>query len=51
MSNVTIQPKQKRRVAYTALFGAVLAVICHFVPPEYRAACNFIASVCSGGPK
>ena len=46
---MTIEPKQKRRILYTALVGAALAIVCQLVPPDYQAACNIVASICSGG--
>jgi hypothetical protein len=46
---MTIEPKQKKRIAYMAIVGAVLALVCHFVPPKYQAVCNLVASICSGG--
>lgn len=32
-----------------AQIGAVLAVLCHLVPPHYRAVCTTLATLCTGG--
>ncbi len=29
--------------------GALLALICRVVPPDYRAVCDAIATICRGG--
>jgi hypothetical protein len=39
--------KKYRRIALIA--GAVIAVVCHFVPPEYKAVCKALSAVCTGG--
>jgi hypothetical protein len=39
----------KRLSRHAAAFGFVLALICHMLPPHYRAVCNTIASLCSPG--
>ena len=39
----------KRLAKHAATFGFVLAILCHLVPPQYRALCNQLATVCSGG--
>lgn len=36
---------------WAALVGAVLALACHLVPPDYRAVCEVLASICTGGGK
>jgi hypothetical protein len=39
-----------RRLYRTMLkWGALLAVLCHLLPPHYRAACNALASICGAG--
>lgn len=44
------QPKPRRRYArYAALFGVVLGLTCSALPPDYRAVCHAVASVCTGG--
>ncbi len=35
-----------RLARYSAEFGAVLAVVCHLLPPRYRPVCELIASLC-----
>ena len=50
-------PKQPRNLAedarklarYAAWIGAILALVCHLVPPHYRAACEALAAICRGG--
>lgn len=39
---------QKKWRRYAVLFGAALALACHLLPPDYRAVCNAIVSVCTG---
>jgi hypothetical protein len=42
--------KEQERKLYrrVAVFGGVLGMLCHFLPPQYQAACHFIGNVCSG---
>lgn len=46
-------PEEKARAAklakWAALAGGILAVVCHFLPQDYRALCQALASVCTGG--
>lgn len=32
-----------------AAVGALLAVLCHLLPPHYRYPCNAVARICRGG--
>lgn len=32
-----------------AIAGFVLALVCHSLPPHYRAVCEFISNACKGG--
>jgi len=34
---------------HAAAIGIVLAVLCHLVPPQYRALCDQVKSICSLG--
>lgn len=45
----TITGDLRRLRKHAAIAGVFLAVLCHLVPPDYRAVCNTIASVCTGG--
>lgn len=38
----------KRLWRHAALIGAVLAVLCKLLPPEYRALCQAIVAACIG---
>lgn len=38
--------KQKRIVM---LVGAVLALVCHALPPEYQGPCTTVLKICTGG--
>lgn len=38
----------KRVAKWGAAIGCVLAVVCHMLPPEYRAVCTAIADLCRG---
>jgi hypothetical protein len=44
-----ISEDAKRTAKRSAAIGFVLAIICQLVPPDYRAVCDLIASVCRGG--
>jgi hypothetical protein len=39
----------KKAVTFGARIGFALAIICHLVPHEYRAVCELIAKICTGG--
>lgn len=45
----TITGDLRRLRRHAAVVGVVLAILCHIVPPEYRAACDALASLCTGG--
>lgn len=36
----------KRLAGLAAKWGAVLAIICHLLPPHYRLPCEAVAKVC-----
>ncbi len=38
-----------RIARWAALIGGVLAVVCHFLPQNYRALCQAVANICTGG--
>ena len=38
----------RKLARYAATAGAALAVLCHLLPPHYRAICDAIASICKG---
>lgn len=44
----TITDDAKRLAKRAAVFGAVLAMLCHLLPTEYRAPCAALASICKG---
>lgn len=37
--------RRRRLARYAAAAGALLALVCHCVPPKYQAACNAISQV------
>ena len=41
--------EEKKWYKRVALAGAALALVCHFLPPDYQAVCHAIANVCTGG--
>lgn len=48
--NLEEGPKPFKKYRKAALIvGAVIAIACHFVPPQYKAACEALAAVCTGG--
>jgi hypothetical protein len=36
---------------WAALIGVLLALACHMAPQDYRAVCQALVSVCTGGGK
>ncbi len=44
----SITEDAKKVAKRASQLAAVLAIVCHLVPPEYRAVCNLIADVCVG---
>ena len=46
MTAPSITEDAKKVAKRAAQLGALLAMVCHLVPPEYRAVCNLIADVC-----
>ena len=49
--NTKAMTKQQKRkhAAAAALLGAILAIICHALPHEYRVACETVMKICTGG--
>lgn len=51
------QPKQppnlvedfRKLARWSATVGAILAVVCHLLPPQYRVVCTTLANFCTGG--
>lgn len=39
--------RRRRMMRLGALAGAVLALVCHCVPPKYQAACNAVSQIAS----
>lgn len=46
---IVIDEKTKKWAKRAAIFGAVLALVCHLLPPDYRAVCDVVATICRGG--
>lgn len=40
---MTEPSRRKRWAKVAAIAGALLGVVCHFVPPDYQAACSSLA--------
>lgn len=40
---------RKQIVRWAALAGAVLALVCHYLPANYQAICQTLANLCTGG--
>ncbi len=38
---------RRKVVKWAAILGVVLALICHFVPPTYRALCDAVQAACT----
>lgn len=41
--------QEKKLLRRVALAGAILGMLCHFLPPEYQVACRFVSNACTGG--
>ncbi len=39
--------RRKRLAKGAAIAGALLGLVCHFVPPDYQAACSAVAKAAS----
>ncbi len=39
----------KRLAKLGAKYGAILALLCHLLPPHYRPVCDTLASLCGAG--
>lgn len=39
----------KRLAGIAAKIGAILAIVCHMLPPNYRPICTTLASLCGVG--
>lgn len=39
----------KRLARISVAVGTLLAIACHFLPTHYRAVCNAVATLCTGG--
>lgn len=44
-----LRTKLRRAARLAAVIGAALALLCHFLPHDYRALCRAVASICTGG--
>jgi hypothetical protein len=39
-------PDKKTLMKWAAIGGALLALVCHFLPHDYQAVCKAVASLC-----
>ncbi len=39
----------KKLARWAAAFGALLAVVCHSLPPTWQAPCALLSQICKGG--
>ncbi len=46
---MSVPEKTKKWYKRAAFFGAGLAFACHLLPPDYRAVCEVVATICRGG--
>ena len=51
MTDDELKKLRKKATKWGALIGALIALACHFVPQDYRAVCNTVATICTGGIK
>lgn len=45
----TIAEDFERLAKLAAKAGFWIAILCHVVPPQYRAVCDTLATLCTGG--
>lgn len=43
------EEQKKKWMRRAALFGFVLGIVCHALPPHYRAPCELLSKICTGG--
>lgn len=41
--------RKLKKVVKTAVIGAVLALVCRALPPEYQGPCETVLKLCTGG--
>lgn len=41
--------QQKKWIKRAMWLGVLLGLFCNSLPPDYRAVCNIIANICTGG--
>jgi hypothetical protein len=41
--------ERKKWYRRAAIAGIVIGLLCHCLPPEYRAACETVSRICTGG--
>ena len=46
---MTRKSTRTRVAKYAIVLGILLALTCHFLPQDYQAACQLLASVCAAG--
>lgn len=45
-----LERKRKvKKVVYTAIVGAILALVCRALPVEYQTPCETVIRICTGG--
>jgi hypothetical protein len=43
-----IRKRQIKRAIRTAILGALVAIVCRALPPEYQGPCETVIKICSG---
>lgn len=44
-----VRKRQMKKAAKAAIIGAVLALLCRALPPEYQGPCETVIKLCTGG--
>ena len=44
-----IRKRKRKQAAYAAIFGAILALACRALPPDYQGPCETVVRLCTGG--
>ncbi len=44
-----IRKHQVKQAGKAAIIGAVLALLCRMLPPEYHGPCETVIKICTGG--
>lgn len=44
-----VRKRKLKKAVKTVIAGALLALVCRALPPEYQAPCEIVIKICTGG--